>query len=375
MDIHIETVDTNRQLKEFVWFGINHYKDCTFAAPPLFFDDFSVLNKEKNPSLKFMDAQYFLAKQNNQVVGRIAAIINPVANRHFNTSHARFGWFESVNNPAVAKALFDAAEKWAHQKGMTHIQGPLGFTDFDQEGMLVEGFDQLATLVGKYNYSYMPQLVEHCGYKKDTDWNEFQIKLPDRLPERYYRSAAIVKEKFKVKPVKEKRKKVLVKNYGYKIFDLLNTCYRELYNFSALSDEQITFYIKSYFSFFQTDLLSIVVDEKDDVVALGITMPSLSVALQKAEGKLIPTGWWHLLKALRKNDKVDLYLIAVHPKYQNKGLTSIVFTELFDVFRKRGFKIAETNAELENNNKVMSLWTDFDPVQHKKRRCYIKQLT
>jgi GNAT superfamily N-acetyltransferase len=374
MEIHIETVDTKKQLKEFVWFGINLYKDCAFAAPPLFFDDFSVLDKNSNPSARMMETKYFIARQNNKIVGRIAAIINPIANKHFNKSHARFGWFECINEVTVAKALFESAESWARSKGMTHIQGPLGFTDFDQEGMVVEGFDQLATLVGKYNYPYLPELVEQCGYVKDTDWNEFQIALPEKLPENYYRSAAIVQEKFKVKPVTEKRKRVLVKQYGYKLFGLLNTCYRELYNFSALSDEQIAFYIKTYFSFFQTELLSIVVDEQDEVVALGITMPSLSLALQKAKGRLFPTGWWHLLKALRKNDKVDMYLIAVHPNYQNKGLTSIVFTELFDVFRKRGFKVAETNAELEDNNKVMSLWNEFNPVRHKKRRCYIKPL-
>ncbi len=374
MEIHIETVDTKKQLKEFVWFGINLYKDCAFAAPPLFFDDFSVLNKDSNPSARMMETNYFIARRGNKIVGRIAAIINPIANKHFNKAHARFGWFECINDVTVAKALFDGAENWARSKGMTHVQGPLGFTDFDQEGMVVEGFDQLATLVGKYNYPYLPQLTEQCGYIKDTDWNEFQIPVPEHLPERYYRSAAIVQEKYKVKRVVEKSKRILVKKYGYKIFGLLNTCYRELYNFSFLSEEQIAFYIKTYFSFFQTELLSIVVDEKDEVVALGITMPSLSKALQKAKGKLFPTGWWHLLKALRKNDKVDMYLIAVHPKYQNKGLTAIVFTELFDVFRKRGFKIAETNAELEDNNKVMSLWTEFQPVRHKKRRCYIKQL-
>jgi GNAT superfamily N-acetyltransferase len=376
MPVTIKEVTTKKQLKQFVWFGINLYKDNKYAAPPLFVDDYTNLTKGKNPSLDFCEAAYFLAyNEKNEIVGRIAAIINPVANETWNHKNARFGWIDFIDDYEVSKALLDTAVAWAKAKGMTAIQGPLGFTDFDHEGTLIEGFDRLGTLAGIYNYPYYSQHIEKYGFVKDADWVEFFITIPEKFPEKYFRISELVKQKYNLTPRRFKSRKELVNNYGEKIFDLLNTCYQHLYGFTKLNEAQKQFYIKLYFSFFRLDTVSVVTDENDDVVAVGIAMPSLTRALQKAKGKLFPLGWFYLLKSIYyKNDIVDLYLIAVHPRYQGKGVNSILFAELMVNFAKNGYKFAESNPELETNTQVSTQWGDFEHINHKRRRAYIKQI-
>lgn len=374
MAVIIREVKTKKELKKFIWFGINLYKDCEFAAPPLMMDDLLNLTKGSNPALDFCETAYFLAYRNDEIVGRIAAIINPVANETWKEKHARFGWVDFIDDEEVTKALFGAAEKWAKSKGMNAIHGPLGFTDFDHEGLLVEGFDKQGTLATIYNYPYYPGHIEKNGYVKDIDWKEYLITVPEVFPEKYFRIADIVKEKYKLTPKRFKSRKEVVDNYAQKIFDLLNLCYSHLYGFTKLNDKQIHFYIKLYFSFFRLDTVSIVVDEKDDVVALGIAMPSFTKALQKAKGHLFPFGWYYMLKALKKNDLVDLYLMAVHPDYQNKGVNSIVFADIMPNAAKNGYKFAESNPELETNTRMSSQWGSFEYVNHKLRRVYIKHI-
>lgn len=374
MSVSIREVKTKKDLKKFIWFGINLYKNNEFAAPPLMMDDLLNLSKGKNPALDFCDAVYYLAYKNNRLVGRIAAIINPVANETWNQKNARFGWVDFVDDPEVSKALFDTAIAWAKMKGMTAIHGPLGFTDFDHEGMLIEGYDKLGTLATIYNYPYYPKHVENYGFVKDIDFLEYQITVPEVFPEKYFRIAEIVKQKYKLKSLHFKSRKEVVDQYALKIFDLLNLCYKDLYGFTQLNEKQIAFYIKLYFSFFRLDTISIVVDENDEVVALGIAMPSFTKALQKAKGRLFPFGWYFMLRALYKNEIVDLYLMAVHPDYQNKGVNSLMFADIMPASAKNGYKFAESNPELETNQKMSSQWGSFDNVNHKTRRVYIKEI-
>ena len=374
MSVIIREVKTKSELKKFIWFGINLYKNCEFAAPPLLMDDLLNLSKGKNPALDFCDAIYLLAYKNDKIVGRIAGIINPVSNESWNQKRARFGWVDFIDDKEVSEALFDAAITWAKSKGMTEIHGPLGFTDFDHEGTLIEGYDKLGTLAAIYNYPYYPEHIEACGFVKDADWNEYLITVPEVFPERYFRIADIVKQKFELTPKHFNSRKEVVDRYAAKIFDLLNLCYKDLYGFTKLNDKQVNFYIKLYFSFFRLDTVSVVVDKNDDVIALGIAMPSFTKALQKAKGSLFPFGWYYMLRALKKNDLVDLYLMAVHPDYQNKGVNSIMFAELMPNSAKNGYKFAESNPELETNTKMSSQWASFEYVNHKKRRVYIKEI-
>jgi GNAT superfamily N-acetyltransferase len=374
MAIEIREVKTKKDLKKFIWFGINLYKNCEFAAPPLLMDDLLNLTKGSNPALDFCETAYFLAYKDGEIAGRIAGIINPRANETWNQKYARFGWVDFIDDVQVTKALFEAVENWAKGKGMTSIHGPLGFTDFDHEGLLIEGYDKLGTLATIYNYPYYPTQLEKNGYVKDIDWNEYLITVPEVFPEKYFRIADIVKQKFNLTSKRFKSRKEVVNNYAQKIFDLLNLCYKDLYGFTKLDDKQIHFYIKLYFSFFRLDTVSIVVDEKDDVVALGIAMPSFTKALQKAKGSLFPLGWYYMLRALKKNNLIDLYLMAVHPDYQNKGVNSIMFADLMPNAAKNGYKFAESNPELETNTRMSSQWGSFEYVNHKKRRVYIKQI-
>jgi GNAT superfamily N-acetyltransferase len=374
MSVVIREVASKKELKEFIWFGIDLYKDCEFAAPPLMMDDLLNLSKGKNPALDFCEVSYFMAFKDGKIAGRIACILNPISNETWNQKHARFGWVDFIDDTEVTKALFDTAIAWAKEKGMTAIHGPLGFTDFDHEGTLIEGFDKLGTLAAIYNYPYYAKHIEANGFVKDMDWKEFQITIPDEFPEKYFRIADIVKKKFNLTALQFKSRKEVVNNYAAKIFDLLNLTYSHLYGFTKLNEKQKHFYISLYFSFFRTDTISIIVDGKDDVVALGIAMPSFTKALQKAKGRLFPFGWYYMLKALKKNDTVDLYLMAVHPDYQNKGVNSIMFAELMPRFAKNGYKFAESNPELELNTQMSAQWGSFEHVNHKRRRVYIKQL-
>lgn len=374
MAIEIQEVNSKKELKEFIWFGINLYKDCEFAAPPLMMDDLLNLTKGSNPALDFCETAYFVAKKDGKIAGRIAAIINPVANDTWKQKNARFGWVDFIDDLQVSKALFDAAIGWVKAKGMTAIHGPLGFTDFDHEGLLIEGFDRNGTLATIYNYPYYSEHIEKYGFVKDIDWNEYLITIPEIYPDKYYRVAKIVQEKYKLKAKKFKSRKEVVDNYALKIFDLLNTCYSHLYGYTKLNEKQIAFYIKLYFSFFRLDTISIVVNEKDEVVALGIAMPSFTKALQKAKGKLFPFGWFYMLRALQKNDLLDLYLMAVHPDFQNKGINSIVFADIMPNAAKNGYKFAESNPELETNTRMSSQWGSWETENHKKRRVYIKTI-
>lgn len=374
MSIEIKKVSSKKELKEFINFPLRLYKDNPYYIPSLTFDEKNTFNHKKNPAFDFCEADCFLAIRDGETVGRIAAILNKDTNKWWNQEHARFGWFDVIDDLEVTRALISTAEKWAKDKGMKSLKGPLGFCDLDHEGMLVEGFDQLGTFATIYNYPYYPEHLEKLGYKKDIDWKEFKIKIPKEVPERYIRMSELLAEKYELRTVKFKSAKDMVKQYGKKIFKLWNETYNVLYGFAPLTERQVDYYIKIYLSLVRADLVSIVVNKDDDVIGMGITIPSLSKAFQKANGRLLPTGFVHLLKALKKNDMVDFYLMGIHPDYQGKGINSLIVADLLSRFINNGYIFAESNPELEYNNKIQTLWSEFDPINHKTRRVYIKEL-
>ena len=375
MAIEIRKIDTKGGLKKFVKWGIDLYKGNECFVPPLVMDDVNTLDPKNNPAFDFCESIYFMAYDNVKPVGRIAGIINNVVNEKTGKKTLRFGWVDFIDDPRVSEALFRAVEVWGRSKGMEEIVGPLGFSDMDPEGMLVEGFDQEGTMATIYNYPYYPKHLEAMGFEKEADWVEFRMTVPDGIPERYQRISDIIKRKYELSTPKYTSAKKLVKDYGQEIFQLINEAYSELYGYSPLTPRQINRYISMYIPVLRLDNISLIVDKDKKLIGVGIAMPSMSKALIKCRGRMFPFGWIHLLKALRgQNDVVDLLLVAVKPEYQSKGVNSLLFTDLIPCFIKNGYKFAESNPELELNQKVQSQWGYFETRQHKRRRAYRKSL-
>lgn len=366
---------TRSALRDFTQFQIDLYRGNDYYVPPLVSDDIEALSPGKNPAFDFCEAAYFMAYRDGKPVGRIAAIINSQVNRSCDSKICRFGFMDFIDDMEVSRALFDAAEDWGRRKGMNKMVGPLGFTDMDREGLLVEGFEELSTMATNYNYPYYAGHVEAAGYVKESDWVEFLLQVPDKVPERYDRIATLVKEKLNLRIQKYTSRKKAKAEIGHKLFRLINEAYKDLYQYSQLTDRQIDYYVDYYLGLVNLDLLTFVMDKDDNLVGLGIALPSLSRGLQKAQGRLLPFGWYHLLKALKgKNDRVDLLLVAVHPDYQNRGVNALMFQDLLPHFIRLGFKYAETNPEMETNAKVQSQWEVFNPRQHRRRRSYAKEI-
>ncbi|MDR1714953.1 MAG: hypothetical protein LBS20_03835 [Prevotella sp.] len=372
-----EVKEDDKALKKaFVKFPIKLYKDCPYYVPSLILDELDTLNTKKNPAFDFCEMQMFLAYKENQIVGRIAAIINHKANEVWNEKHARFSLVDFIDDNEVIDALFAAAIKWVKDKGMDAIVGPMGFTDLDPEGMLIKGFDQVSTMATKYSYPYYVTQLERLGFEKEADWNEYRIPVPDAVPERHQRIANMVATRYGLKVLKFKNLKQIAP-YVDRLFKLMNEAYKPLYGFAPLTQKQIDHYVKMYVPLLRWDIVSIIIkEETDEVVGFGIGMPSLSRGLIKSRGKLFPFGWYHLLKDLKskKNPVIDLLLIGIAPEYQGKGVNAIIFNDFIPSAYKCGFQFAESNPELEMNNKVASLWDGFNAENHKMRRAYIKHL-
>ncbi len=366
---------TRSNLKKFVEFQIDLYKGNPYFVPPLVSDEIATLDSKVNPAFDHCESAYFMAYRDGKAVGRIAAMINKQVNEKENSRQARFGFVDFIDDAEVSKALFDAAEKWAKEKGMDNIVGPLGFTDLDNEGMLINGFEELGTMATIYNYPYYPAHVERLGYEKEVDWHEFLIEIPEQIPDKHKRIAEIVKKKFNLRVVKFTSRKALKEQYGQALFELINEAYDNLYGYSRLTKRQIDYYIKIYLGMLNLDLVTLIVDGEDQLVGVGISIQSMSHALQKSKGKMFPFGWWHLLKGLKgKNDRVDLLLVAVKPQYMGKGVNALLFTDLIPAYNKYGFKWAESNPELESNAAVQNQWEAFPYRQHRNRRAFIKRL-
>ena len=378
MSIIIKELDNNSksQKKAFVKYPIELYKDCPYYVPSLILDELGTLNVKKNPAFDYCEMQLFLAYKDKKIVGRIAAIINHSANKIWERKCGRFGFVDFINDNDVVDALFNAAEKWMKDKGMDTIIGPMGFTDLDHEGLLIEGYDRVSTMSTTYSYPYYREQIERLGFEKDADWKEFYIRVPTETPDRHRRIANIVAERSKLKVLEIKSLKQ-VTPYINKLFKLLNIAYKPLYGFAPLTDKQIDYYVKMYVPLIRWDIVVIVIEEEtDDVVGFGIGIPNLSPALIKSRGKLFPFGWIRLLKGLKcKNNRVaDLLLMGVAPKYQGKGVNAIIFDSFIKVTYKGGFRHVESNPELELNNKMVSLWDGFEAEQHKRRRAYTKKI-
>lgn len=376
MSVEIVKVETMGQLKKFVRYNYELYKDNPYAVPELYEDAMNTLRRDRNAAFEFCEADYFLALRDGKVVGRVAAIINHRANERWGIKAARFGWVDFIDDAGVVDALFATVEQWARERGMTELQGPLGFTDLDREGMLVEGFDRLGTMATIYNFPYYPQHMERMGFEKDADWVEFLIKVPEKNWEKAERLSAIITRKYNLRVVQCKSRSELAKRYGNALFELVNECYAPLYGFSPLSSKQIEQLIKQYIPVVDLRLISLVVDENDNLVAIAVSIVSLSKALQKAKGKLFPFGWFHLLKALffSRPKRLDFLLVAIKPEYQSKGAMAVIFNDLMPRYISMGFEDVETNPELETNNKVQAQWDSFEKEQHKRRRAYKKSL-
>lgn len=376
MSVQIKTVSSKKDLKVFARFANNLYKGNKYYVPSMPFDDLNTFDKDRNGAFEFCEAELYLAYKDDKPVGRVAAIVNHKANEAWNVEQVRFGWFDFIDDPEVSEALLDAVAAFGKSKGMKHIVGPLGFTDFDPEGMLVEGFDRLSTMVLIYNHPYYPEHMIRLGYVKETGWLEYRIRIPDHLPENHRRLSEIIRARYDLKLRKLSRRQIRKERYGHKLFKLINETYCVLYGYSLLSEKQIDQYVNMYLGLVDTKMLTFVEDRNGDLIAAGISIPSLSEALQKCNGELFPFGWWHLLKAmfLKKPDTLDLLLIGIRPDYQGKGVNSLLFVDLFDNYKKMGFKYAETNANLETNAKVQAMWTPFEKEQHKKRWVFAKEI-
>jgi hypothetical protein len=373
MSFEIKEVLDNTSLKQFIKFPYDLYKGNKYWVPPLFYDEMNTLRKDKNPAFEFCKAKYWLAFKDGKIAGRIAAILNQKYINKWNDKYLRFGWIDFIDDEQVSNALFDTIESWARLKKMTAIHGPLGFTDMDNEGTLIEGFEELGTLATIYNYPYYPKHIERCGYEKDVDWIEFAVKPPPIVPEIIEKIAERTKKKNNLKVLKIKKAKDLLP-YASEIFEVINDAYKDLYGFVQLSEKQIAMYIKQYFGFIRPEYVPVVLDSNGKVAAFGITMPSLSKALQKAKGRLFPFGFIYILRAMHKNDRADLYLVAVRPDLQDKGVNAILMHEMNKTYIKEKIIEVETNPELENNLKVQAQWKLMEKRQHKRRRCYIKHL-
>ena len=374
MAIEIKEIKpTRKEIKKFSMFSTNMYKDNKYYVPDLLMDNLDTFNPAKNPASEFCDSKLFMAYRDGKAVGRVAGIINRVVNEKCNEKNVRFGFIDFVDDEEVSAALMAAVEDWGRSQGMDHIVGPLGFTD--PEGMLIEGFDQVSTMATIYNHPYYQQHIEKLGFERETDWVEFKIVVPDVIPEKMVRICEIVKKKYNVRNIKYTSAKALVKDYGQAIFQLINEAYSQLYGYSPLTPRQIDHYISMYLPVLRLENVSLIVDADNTLIGVGIAMPSMSKALQRSRGKLFPFGWYHLLKGLKgKNDVVDLLLVAIKPEYQSKGVNSLLFNDLIPCFRKNGYKYAESNPELDDNQRVQLQWQYFETTQHKRRRAYKKAL-
>ena len=376
MSIVIKQITTKKGLLDFIKFGNNLYKDCENFCPHLILDEMSTFNPKKNPAFEVCENILYLAYKEGKIVGRIAGIINHQANKKWGVKHVRFGWMDFVDDQEISHALLDAVAQWGKSKGMEAINGPVGFTDFDLQGLLIEGYDHLAPMASLYNYPYYVSHMENYGLVKENDWIEMQIYPPQELPERFGRMAKIVQERSKVRVDKVKDCKELVKKYGTSYMDVIDIAYQKLYNFQPLTDRQKKQYCDAYFPLLNFDFVTVVVNENNEVVGVGVGMPDISKALRKCNGKLFPFGWYHILKALKAKtyEAFDLLIIAVRPDYQDKGLNAVIIADQHPYFVKYNIQRVETTAIMETNYKNLNHWEVFPHKYHKRRRAYIKPI-
>ena len=369
--IELKKISAKKDLKRFIGFQYQLYKGNKFWCPPMRMDEMNTLSREKNPAFEFCEAGYWIASRGKVIVGRIAGIINHKANERWNEKLVRFGWIDFIDDHEVSQALLEAVEQWGRSRGMNGIHGPLGFSDMDNEGMLIRGFEEQSTLASIYNYPYYVEHMERLGFVKAADWVQYEFEIPPSIPDKVERLSILVQEKYKLRLVKAKKAKDLLP-YAPKMFRTLNAAFDELYGYTALTQKQMEMYTKAYFGFVRPEFVSFVVDEHDEVVGFGVSLPSLTKALRKCNGKLFPFGFLHLLLAIKKNDIIDMYINGVRPDYHGKGVNALYYNEMHRAYIKHGIKKAITNPQLEDNAKALTIWKNFNGRQHLTRRCWIK---
>ena len=370
-----EITPTKSNLKKYTKFGIGLYKGNDYYVPPLIMDDVETLSPDKNPAFDYCKAKSWMAYRDGKPVGRITGIINTVVNERTGKRDLRFGFLDFIDDKEVVDALFDALAEWGRSQGLTSMVGPMGFSDMDHEGMLTEGFEELGTMATIYNYPYYPQHMERMGFHKDAEWVEYRMTVPDKIPEKMLRVAEIVKKKYGVRTIKYTSAKKIKEEYGMALFELINEAYDQLYGYSPLSQRQIEYYIDIYLPILRLENVCLIVDSNDKLIGVGISIPSMSRALQKGRGRLLPTGWIHLLKAMyMHNDVVDLLLVAIKPEYQSKGVNALLFADLLPVYIKNGYRWAESNPELADNENVQLQWQYFERRQHRRRAAFRKDI-
>lgn len=376
MSVEIKEVTSRRELRKFVNFPEQLYKDNPYYVPSLVFDQINTLDPKKGAAYEFCDAKLYMAYKDGKPAGRVAAIVNHKANEQWNHKEVRFGWYDFIDDAEVAKALMDKVEEFGREHKMDSMVGPLGFTDFDPEGLLVEGFDRLGTMAVIYNHPYYVKYIEDMGFVKDAEWLEYKIFIPETLPDKVTRVSEIIKKRNNVHMRHLTRKFIRETKYGRKLFNLINECYKDLYNFTVLPDRMADQYLDFYLSILDLEFVSVVENENDEPVAFGVTMPSIARALQKNRGKLFPFGWWYLLRSLfwKYEGGSEMLLVGVRPDYQNSGLNSLVMVDLFKKFTSVGFKWAETNAILDDNVKNQNQFAVYDKECKKRRRSYKKEI-
>ncbi len=371
--LQVKEVNTIRELKKFIRFPNELYSKNPYWIPPLTFDELNTLRKDRNPAFEYCESKYWLAYKDGRIAGRVAGIINHRYIQKWGKKYVRFGWLDFIDDTEVSEALMKTVESWAIKKGMKGVHGPLGFCDLDREGMLIEGYDELGMLITNYNAPYYPVYLDKLGYCKDVDWVEFEIKIPEELPERVEKINDIVLKRLKLKILPAKRSKDFMP-YVRDVFYLLNEAYKNLYGVVELTEKQIDAYVKQYFGYINPDYVRLILDQDDKLAAFGIALPSLSLALKKNGGNIFPFGFLHIMKAIKKNNRLDLLLVAVRPDLQGKGVNALILADINRMAVKNGLKYAETGPELEENKDVQGLWKFYETRQHKRRRCYVKML-
>jgi len=369
--IEIVRVEGRRQLMQFIRFPFDLFKDCPQWVPAFESDEIKSLS-DQNPSLSFCERELYLAKRNGKIVGRVAAIVNHKANEKWKENTVRFGWIDFIEDFDVAKALIDTVIAWGRAKGATKIKGPLGFTDMDREGLLVEGFEHDSPFTVIYNYPYYGEYLERMGFSKDADWTQRIIDLPDTLPP-MFQYADLVEKRYGLHIYKATTLRQMARR-GREMFHVLNDAFAPLYEYTKLSEEQIDGYVKQYVPVMNKDLVAFIVNDEDKLVGFAVTMPSISRAVRKAKGRLFPFGFIPILRALRHNDTIEALLIGVLPEYQGKGANVLMFKHIHENCIRLGIKRMLLNPQLEDNYKVQSLFGEYNPQPFQRRRSYVMDL-
>lgn len=368
-EISVIEVKSAKEMMAFITFPMELYKNNKNFVPPLIAEEKEIWNPRHNPALQYSEARLYLAYRDQKIVGRTAAIINFKEKEELGIDKVRFGWIDFIDDPEVSQVLIEKIKDFARKKNIPKIEGPMGFTNLDKSGVLTKGFDRLATMIGIYNAPYYAEHFEKAGLEKEKEWVEYELVFPEQLPEKIIRFNDLILQKYQLKVLKFNSKKEILP-YVEPMFKLLDETYRHLSSYTPITDEQIHTYRDKYFKFIDKDYIVAITDSQGKLISFAITMPSYSKALQKANGKLFPFGWWHLLQAGKRNDRANFYLIGIHPDYQKRGITSVIFKEIYEVFKQKGVKYLETNPELEENKAIQLLWQDYEPVNHKRRRTY-----